>query len=209
MSSNPSSSTSPIAPVEAQAEEQKVNGSIDHDGVRALVEPLVRAHGLVVYDIEWTNGPQGRILRVSIEPELVGAANDAPATSQGGVTLDECVRVSRDLSTALDAAELIGPHYNLEVSSPGLDRPLRSVRDYMRQVGRLAKLKLTEPASDGQHVLRGEIVGVDEESEQVTMLVDGNRHAVSLDNVHHAKLVFELGAQKKKGQKKSRKRTGS
>lgn len=132
-----------------------------------------------------------------------------------GVTLEDCVSVSRDLSTALDAVEIIPQRYNLEVSSPGLDRPLKTAKDFSKQVGRLAKLKLNEPASDGQHVLRGTLSEV--AGDTIVILVDGKRHDVQLDNIHQAKLVFELGAQKKKGQPaqkkkrpgRQRKRTGS
>jgi ribosome maturation factor RimP len=187
----------------------KVNAIIDLAGVRELAEPLVSAHGLSLFDIEWTKGPGGQILRVFID------CADADDASSAGVTVEHCVAISRDLSTALDAVELISQQYNLEVSSPGLARPLKTQADFSRQVGRLAKLKLKQPANDGQQVLRGELVDVNDDV--VTINVDGNPHQVVLDNIHQAKLVFELGGQKKKAQKKSkkgssgrqRKRTGS
>ncbi len=164
---------------------------VDLDAVRALVAPLVAAHVLELCDLEWTSSPHGKVLRVTID-------------SDAGVTLDDCVRVSRDLSTALDVAEIIIPAYHLEVTSPGLDRPLRTLRDFSRQIGRLAKVKLKAPSHDGQLALRGTIVSVEGEGDGalVNMEVDGNRHAVALDNVREAKLVFELGSQQKRPPKR-------
>lgn len=182
----------------------KVNGSIDLDGVRELAEPLVAGHGLSFYDMEWTGTPAGQVLRIFIE------RTNAEGEPLGGVRIEDCVAVSRDLSLALDAAgELIRVPYNLEVSSPGADRPLKTARDYTRQIGRIAKLRLIEPAPDGQTVLRGKLLGVEENI--VSIEVDGNHHQVDIANVQLAKLVFELGAQKKKSnQRRSRKRrTGS
>lgn len=170
-------------------------GGVDLDAVRALVEPLVAAHVLELCDVEWTSSPHGKVLRVTID-------------SDAGIKVEDCVRVSRDLSTALDVSEIITPAYSLEVSSPGLDRPLRTLRDFSRQIGRLAKVKLKAPAHDGQHVLRGTIVSVqqdDGDSPLVNMEVDGNPHAVVLDNIREAKLVFELG-NSSKATRDSRKR---
>ncbi len=204
---------------ENAANSEQVNDSIDLNAVRELVEPLVGAHGLSLQDIAWTSGPAGKILRVAIElldaPADAGSAAPVPATDSSGVTVVHCAAVSRDVSTALDAVELIAEAYNLEVSSPGLSRALKTANDFTRQQGRLAKLRLKQPASDGQSVLRGELDGVS--GDKVVIVVDGNRHEVALDNIHQAKLVFELGAQKKNSQLKSkrgssgrqRKRTGS
>lgn len=185
------------------AESSKVNVSIDLGGVQELCAPLVAAHGLSLYDMEWASSPAGKVLRIFIEK------TDAAGEPLGGVNIDDCVAVSRDLSLALDATELISVPYNLEVSSPGADRPLKTARDFMRQVGRLAKLKLKEPAHDGQRVLRGKLLGV--EGDIVSIEVDGNHHAVEIANIQLAKLVFELGSQKKKSHKRRprKRRTGS
>ncbi len=222
MSSESSPSSEPTPPTESGTGAQPAPRRLDLAAVRVLVEPLVAAHGLSLFDLEWTTGPTGMILRAIIEredaaPPDAPSAEPAPvAPAVAGVTLEDCVSVSRDLSTALDAVELIHQRYNLEVSSPGLDRPLRTPRDFQRQVGRLAKLKLKEPAADGQQVLRGilsEVVG-----DTVVIVVDGNRHDVPLDNIHHAKLVFEFGGQQKQKSQarrrksspgRQRKRTGS
>lgn len=162
------------------------------DRVRPVVEPIVVAHGVELFDIEWLGTHHGRILRVTID--RVGEL-DGDIVSHG-VTVDDCVRVSRDLSTALDVEEVVPEHYSLEVSSPGLDRPLITVQDFSRQVGKLAKVRLLSPSHDGQRVLRGQIVSVSETD--VTMNIDGNEHVFGPDAVEHARLVFEIGTGPKK-----------
>jgi ribosome maturation factor RimP len=151
---------------------------------RALIEPLASAHGLEIVDVEWS----GRVLRIVIDrPE--GA---------GEVSVDDCTRLSRDVSTALDVEDFIAKSYSLEVSSPGLDRPLRSARDFRRHVGKLCKVKLREPAVDGQRVLRGRLLDVGDATFRIE--VDKKHHEVAIDNVAEARLVIEFGpADGKKG----------
>ncbi|RLB60258.1 MAG: ribosome maturation factor [Deltaproteobacteria bacterium] len=191
------------------AKPQQPTPTVALAAVRALAEPFAVAHGVELFDVEWISSRTGNVLRVSIERPVPvpgerangGAAPadavlaDAVRPFCAGVTVDDCARLSRDLSTALDAEDPIGRQYTLEVSSPGADRVLASENDLRRHVGRSVKLKLAEPAADGQMVLRGAISSVADGI--VRMAVDGNHHEVALDNVTQAKLVFELGAQKK------------
>ncbi len=167
---------------------------VDLVALRAVIDSVViGAHGLSVFDVELA----GTLLRVFIERP---AREDEPLA---GVTLEDCVGVSRDLSTALDIADLIPHAYNLEVSSPGLNRPLRTAADFKRQVGKLAKVKLHRAASDGQLALRGVILAAAEGA--VSMEVDGKRFEVPYDNVREAKLVFELGDKPPPGRPKRKK----
>ncbi len=170
------------------------------DRVRAVTVPIAVAHGVELFDIEWLGTHHGRILRVSID--RIGQL-DGDVVSHG-VTVSDCSRVSRDLSTALDVEDVVGEPYNLEVSSPGLDRPLITAQDFSRQVGKLVKVHLLSPSHDGQNVLRGQIIVVTED--EVTMDVDGNEHRFGLDAVDKARLVFEFGSGAKtkgaSGQKK-------
>ena len=188
---------------------------VDIAALRVLVEPVVVAYGLELVDVEWQSTHHGQVLRVTIERPLddgaaagetaEGAAQPAgDAVMVEGVSLEDCVKVSRDLSTVLDVEGALDARYNLEVSSPGLDRPLRNVRDFRRQVGRLAKVKLLTPATDGQVVLRGTITGV--EGDEVSMTVDGKPHRFAIDQVETAKLVFELPTQSKKTSSKQAKK---
>ncbi|MBW2458967.1 MAG: ribosome maturation factor RimP, partial [Deltaproteobacteria bacterium] len=172
--------------------------AVDLVAVRALIEPVAVAHGLQIHDVVWTSSRGGNILRVTLEQPLGDVSEpDGPHALGGGVTIDDCARVSRDLSTVLDAEDSIDPRYTLEVSSPGADRQLVGEEDFRRHLGRNVKVKLTEPAADGQRVLRGAIRSVGDGV--VGMEVDGNHHDVALDNVAQARLVFELGAQPKGG----------
>jgi len=99
------------------------------------------------------------------------------------------------LSQALDQHEdEIPGHYSLEVSSPGLDRDIYSVADFLRFAGRAAKVKLDKPAPDGQRLLRGSIRGITgvAGAETLTMLVDGKSVGVPFSSVKEANLVFEV-----------------
>ncbi|MBI4700789.1 MAG: ribosome maturation factor RimP [Deltaproteobacteria bacterium] len=153
--------------------------------VRELARAICAGHGLELDDVRWHGGPGGPILRVTIDRRSEGA----PAPQ--GPTLDDCVRVSRDLSGALDVEDIIGHSYHLEVSSPGAERPLRTADDFRRRVGQLARVKLARPAPDGQRLLRGRIV--EASGEQLRVDVDGKSIEVSFAEVAEARLVLGPG----------------
>jgi N utilization substance protein A len=108
--------------------------ALDVARLRAVIEPICRAHGADLVSAELKN-ESGWVLRVFVEKIGTESAD-----------LDLCAAVSRDLSPALDVADLISHHYNLEVSSPGLERPLHGEADFRRFAGRKAKVKLREQA---------------------------------------------------------------
>ncbi|WP_027390404.1 ribosome maturation factor RimP [Chrysiogenes arsenatis] len=99
--------------------------------VTTLAEPILADRGLELFDIELINA-SGWYLRVYI---------DRP----GGVTLDDCEGVSVELSNILDVEDVVGVRYNLEVSSPGINRKIRGVADFQSHLGKLARVKLSEP----------------------------------------------------------------
>ena len=113
----------------------------------------------------------------------------------GGVTLDDCATVSRELSQLLDVEEAIEGHYNLEVSSPGLNRPLKKVADYQRYQGRLVKIKTFELLPDDAGNLRktflGELLGVADKTVRIK-LNEGQTAAIPLEKVAKANLEFEF-----------------
>jgi ribosome maturation factor RimP len=148
------------------------------------IAPVLRAHGLSGVELIWRTDPQGRVLQVTLES--ADAAKNEPG---GGVTLEVCSRVSRDLSTALDVGDLIEGAYRLEVGSPGLDRRLYSLADYARFSGRSAKLKLAS-ALNGQYVLHGKLGGVDAEG-RLLINVDGVDHAIKFDEVRSGQLAVD------------------
>ncbi len=172
--------------------------------IRASIEPVLAVHAVALCDLGWFQEPGGRTLRLTIERPLPMSDAGVPEPwepARGfGVNLDDCAAVSRDVSTVLDELEVADPtalpaEYLLEVSSPGLDRPLRGATDFVRFRGALAKVKLAKPASDGQRVLRGVIV--EASADHVAMTVDGKRFEVPLADVESANLVFELAAEPK------------
>lgn len=173
-------------------EAHEIKAGVDLGRARALLAPVLSAHGVILFDLEWLTDRLGWVLRLTIERE--GSTEEG-----GGVTLADCAEVSRDASAVLDVEDLIPHHYHLEVSSPGVDRPLRSAADFARFAGKTAKVKLSRPAPDGQRVLRGTVASCEGGPDpKVAMIVDGKRIEVPFADVAEANLVFELSAQPKK-----------
>ncbi len=169
---------------------------VDLDRIRAVVGPVLSTHGVSLFDVEWFTDQGTWTLRLTIERENPSD----PSDPSGGVSLEDCAEVSRDASAALDDVEDVIPHhYSLEVSSPGLERKLRNEADFRRFRGRLARVKLARPASDGQSLLRGDLAEAPDET--IAVIVDGKRIEAPFADVVEARLVFELVAQqpKKKG----------
>lgn len=165
--------------------------------VRTTIEPVLRAHAVELADVAWTSEHGGLTLRITIERPLPEGTPWRPELGFG-VNLDDCAEVSRDVSTALDAIDDAMPEaYSLEVSSPGLDRPLHGARDFVRFAGNTVKVKLAKPASDGQRLLRGTLVEANDES--FTVVVDGKRVEAAHADVAEAQLVFELIVGQKAG----------
>jgi ribosome maturation factor RimP len=174
---------------------------IDRDALLRVVEPVVRAHGAELVDVEFRPGRDSSVLRVFVEKE--GAAVHALSTRDAAVSLELCANVSRDLSPALDVVDLVPGAYQLEVSSPGVERSLRHERDFVRFKGHKAKLKRRNAATAGappgaqadekseSRVVVGVIEGV---SEGKVHVVEGKRtHEVPLSSIESANLVFEFG----------------
>jgi len=160
---------------------------VDRERLVAVIEPVVRAHGAELVDIEVKN-EGGWVLRVFVEK--LGAAAEKMSTKQAAVDLELCSAIARDLSPALDVADPIPHRYHLEVSSPGVERPLRKLADYVRFAGEKAKLKLRNAVA-GQKVLTGILGPV---KDGTVDLIDGDRtYQISLEDVVSARLVFEFG----------------
>jgi ribosome maturation factor RimP len=184
---------------------------IDRAPLEAAITPVLRAHGVESVEISYQMEREGWVLRVTVESlESTGAAQPASEHEPAAVGFERIdlgllSEISRDLSSALDVADVIPHRYHLEVSSPGLERPLRSARDYERARGQLAKVHLAHPLPDGQKVLRGTILGV--EGEAFRIEVDGHEMSARLDEVERARLVFELSSHPKGARPKSGKHT--
>lgn len=157
----------------------------------------MRAHGGEVVDVEFKSEGGGWILRVFVEKQ--GSADRKASTKDGAIDIDACAKIARDLSPALDVVDLVAHRYNLEVSTPGVERPLRNAADFIRFAGEKAKVKLETPVS-GQKVLVG-ILG-DCKDGRCT-IVDGSREfEFEIADVSSARLVFEFGPAAKPGKQK-------
>lgn len=168
-------------------------------------ERVARSYGLEVFDVQLRRESVGTVLRVIIDRPDPGKS--APAVSNGpaadarrrleeeSVGIADCQRVSHDLSALLDVEEdelataALGQTYTLEVSSPGLDRPLRHEADYRRFQGRLAKVVTTEPLN-GQSAFAGRLAGVEG---GVVLLEEGRKvHRVPLAQIKRGRLEVEF-----------------
>lgn len=170
---------------------------IDREKLDRVIDPVARAHGAEVVDLELKPERGLWILRIFVEK--LGASAERLSTEQAAVDLELCANVARDLSPALDVAEIIPHQYNLEVSSPGIERTLRDERDYVRFAGKKAKLKLTT-AVRGQKVIVGILGAVTSGKLSVQ---DGHQtYEIPLAEIEAARLVFEFGPASKPGKKR-------
>ena len=160
-------------------------------GVRAAAERVAGTYGLEIFDVQLRRESIGTVLRVIIDRPDRGV----PELPEDAVGIEDCQRVSQDLSALLDVEEqelgeaALGQHYTLEVSSPGLDRPLRHERDYRRFTGRLAKLVTTEPLG-GQSAFAGRISGV--ENGEVVLEEGRKTHRVPVARIKRGQLAVEF-----------------
>lgn len=144
------------------------------DNIWSLVEPVVNGLGYEVVDIEYKPHPRNGLLRVYIDQEQ-------------GIQLEDCEVVSRQISAMLDVEDPISGHYTLEVSSPGLDRPLRRLDDFQRFVGETVKVKMGMPNLEGQRNFTGKLVAV--EGDDIIVEVDGQPHTLPVGGIDKARLV--------------------
>jgi ribosome maturation factor RimP len=138
-----------------------------------LLEPVITGLGYELVEIEYQPNPKHGVLRIFI---------DQP----DGIQLDDCQEVSNQVSALLDVEDPIPGHYNLEVSSPGLDRPLNKVEDFERFTGEMVKIK-TGMAIDGQRNFKGRLRGI--EGDDITIEFDGKQVSLPLASIEKARLV--------------------
>ncbi len=147
------------------------------DKLTALVSSAVDALGFELVGVEYLAQGAHSVLRVFID-------------SEQGITLDDCSRVSHQISGVLEVEDPIRGKYNLEVSSPGLDRPLFSLAHFQRFVGRGVKLRLRQPLN-GQRKFKGVINAVENEHIQIT-LDQEQVLELQIDEIEKANLIPEL-----------------
>src|SRR4029079_13937492 len=152
--------------------------------VREIASRVAADRGLEIFDIQFRREAPGMVLRIQIDrPGPAASAEDS-------VSVEDCAHISRDLSAILDVEDVVPTAYTLEVSSPGLDRPLRRPDDYRRFAGRLAKIVMREKV-DGQGFFRGRLAGLDG-SDVLIVADDRQTHRVPIDAIARANLEVEF-----------------
>ena len=144
--------------------------------VEAIVEALLKAEGLELIDLEFRKEGRGWVLRIFMDkPE--------------GVTLDDCVEISRQLGDRLEVDDLIPHAYILEVSSPGLDRPLKKEKDFLRSIGKLIQLSTNAPF-EGQTFFKGILLSY-QAAGCLSLAEPKKIWEIPVGSVAKARLVFE------------------
>ena len=143
--------------------------------VEEIADFLLKDEGLELVDLEYRREGRRWVLRLFIDKE-------------GGVTVEDCATVSRELADILDAKDAIPEAYVLEVSSPGLNRRVRKRRDFFRFAGRKVEVRLAA-LQDGRRKIVGTILGV--EGEAVVVAAPEATYTIALENIARATLVYE------------------
>ena len=139
-----------------------------------LFEPVIETMGYELVGIEFSGGSQHGTLRIYID-------------SEAGIMLEDCAAVSHQLSAVLDVEEPIAQAYDLEVSSPGIDRPLFKLGDYQRFIGSQAKVKMNVGVQ-GRRNFKGELISV-LENHDIEIEVDGETYELPFADIAKANLV--------------------
>jgi ribosome maturation factor RimP len=144
--------------------------------VREVVEPILQSQGYELVDLEYQRESRGWVLRIYMDRE-------------GGITLDDCTGVSHEVGAVLEVKDVIPNAYILEVSSPGLTRPLKKPEDYRRFRDQLVKIKLFQPL-DGRKNFKGKLLGLEDETVRVE--ADGKVFAIPLPSIAKANLEIDF-----------------
>ncbi len=156
--------------------EEKIKEVVNR--VRELLLPILEEGGFELVDVEFVREPVGWVLRIYA---------DRP---EGGITISDCQWISERIGTLLDVEDLIHHPYNLEVSSPGLDRPLKTRKDFERQKGVVIKVKTHQPM-DNQRNFKGEVVST---SDRGVTIHDVSRNAeveIPYENIKSARVDID------------------
>jgi len=144
--------------------------------IRDLAEAVARRRSLRLWDVEMGGRPGRAVIRVFVDAD-------------GGVDLDTVAEVSEEISRGLDLRDPIEGRYTLEVSSPGLERTLRSPEHFALSVGQTVVVKTKEPLAAGSHRVEGQIAGTSDE--ELRLKVDGSELVVPFERIRSARTVFE------------------
>ncbi len=145
--------------------------------VKSIAEPLVLNGGVELVDVEFQREQGGWVLRIYID-------------KQDGINLEDCKKVSRELGTNLDVKDIIHIPYNLEVSSPGLNRPLTQEKDFRNYAGKMVRVK-TKEAVKGRRNIYAKLRGIKNGKVLLTD-TDGCNWEIDLSNIQKTRLEVEL-----------------
>lgn len=146
------------------------------DRVSNIVTPVLFNEGMELVEIEYRREPKGWVLRLYIDKE-------------GGVSIDDCTHISQEIGRSLDVEDFISAPYTLEVSSPGLTRPLKSEKDFIKYQNHLIKVKTINPIGN-QRRFKGKLLGISENSIEIE--VGGGIIHIPLANVAKANLEIDF-----------------
>lgn len=144
-----------------------------HDTLVELLTPVVESLGCELWGLEYMAQGRHSTVRLYIE-------------SPGGIGLEDCEKVSRQVSSVMDVEDPIAGEYSLEVSSPGLDRPLYTLAQFQRYVGEQLSVKLRS-AFDGRRKFSGQLKGI--ENEEIILVVDGHEYLLPIELIEKANIV--------------------
>jgi len=143
------------------------------DTLMALLQPLVEGLGYQLWDLECSPRRGSGFVRLYID-------------AAEGISLDDCERVSRAVSELLDVEDPVPGQYTLEVSSPGIERPLRSAAQFARYLGEMVAVEMVQPV-EGRRRFKGALAAAGEQTIEVE--VDGRRHVLPIDGIRRAHLA--------------------
>jgi len=138
-----------------------------------LLGPVVESMGYTFWGLEYLSQGKQTVLRVFIDHE-------------NGITVDDCAAVSRQISSVMDVEDPISQVYNLEVSSPGMDRPVFTLEQYQSLAGNIIDVRL-RMAFDGRRKFKGQLIGV--EQEDIVLRVDDNEYLLPIELIEKANVV--------------------
>jgi len=154
------------------------------DKVEELILPIIEDLGCELVDLEYQREERGWILRIFLDKD-------------GGINLDDCATASREISSLLDVENVISTAYSLEVSSPGVERPLKKAQDFVRFTGQLAKIKTfdaVDPDATGKNrkTFVGTLSGFDGDDVLLKMEKNAAIVRIALEQIDKANLKFEF-----------------
>lgn len=144
--------------------------------VSKTIEPILRSQGLELIDVEYNREAQGWVLRIYLDRE-------------GGITVEDCAEASRELGAILEVRDLIPNRYVLEVSSPGVTRPLKRPEDFNKYQNRSVKIKLFMPL-EGRRNFKGKLLGLKED--KVSVESERRIYEIPIQNIAKANLEVDF-----------------